>query len=69
MAKFVPVMVGLGLFVLAIALLVFFNSLHTPSGPSSNKPVGTSTLGHGGAGPTRQSQDRVMNLPDSSEDR
>lgn len=69
MAKFVPVMVGLGLFVLAIALLVFFNSPHTPSGPSSNKPVGSSTLGHGKPGPTRQSQDRVKNLPGSLENR
>ena len=66
MAKFVPIMIGVGLVVLIIAVLMMFRLPSTPSEPASNKPVGTSTLGHGGPGPERQSQGQGNHSPEFS---
>ena len=54
MKHFLPVVIGVGLLAL-ISLLVFFWTPYDPSPvPASVKPIGTSTLSHGGPGPVRQ---------------
>jgi hypothetical protein len=54
MKRFLPAMIGAGLVALISILLLFWKSSDPTPASDSTKPLGTSTLSHGGPGPMRQ---------------
>ena len=54
MKRFLPAVIGAGLVALISILLLFWKSSDPTPAPVSAKPLGTSTLSHGGPGPIRQ---------------
>lgn len=54
MKRFLPAVILAGILALISILLFFWKPSDPSSAPVSSKPLGTSTLSHGGPGPARQ---------------
>jgi hypothetical protein len=54
MKRFLPAVIGAGLVALISILLLLWKSSDPTPASDSIKPLGTSTLSHGGPGPIRQ---------------
>ncbi len=68
MRRFLPVLLTAGLLVLLLALMLLRAPGRPPAGSVSTKPVGVSTLGHGGPAPAREDRRAKDDAPGRTAD-